>query len=92
MVEGWIKSAARGTTARAESESIEAPSRYLYLFGGLSARSPFGSKNLVLVQINIFNNLVLAQIRVKIIHVFVQNSCIYQRFFVPLQRFSERSL
>ena len=42
MVEGGIKSAARGTAARAESESIEAPSRYLYLFGGLSARSPFG--------------------------------------------------
>ena len=43
MVEGGIKSAARGIAARAESESIEAPSRYLYLFGGLSARSPFGS-------------------------------------------------
>ena len=45
MVEGWIKSAARGTAARAESESIEATSRYLYLFGGLSARSPFGSRH-----------------------------------------------
>ena len=42
--EGGIKSASRGTAARAESESIEAPSRYLYLFGGLSPRSPFGSK------------------------------------------------
>ena len=43
--EGGIKSAARGTAARAESESIEAPSKYLYLFGGLSARSPFGSQH-----------------------------------------------
>ena len=42
--EGGIKSASRGTAARAESESIEAPSRYLYLFGGLSPRSPFGSR------------------------------------------------